>query len=385
MADTLFQWPGGKSGQYKRIKKMMPHHECFVEAFGGSGAVMLNKPKAEVNVYNDLDSDLTHFFLVYREAGERLCEWLEGVPYSSEVYHDFAEAFYGWDDPESEHEPPAEPLTDNLVFPENINHGHIQRAGIFFTLRYMQFGAKYHGKSGFGRSKVQNGAATFSNAKERLKEFIGVWDDVTIENVSFEKLEESYDSEDTFYYFDPPYIGTENYYRESDFDHVEFVEFLQGLEGKWIVSYDTIPDELEGVHVTQEESTNFIDSGVKGEGKSTVESLICNYDPDSVQGWSASGQTNYTSGEWQTGNASAMSESELNDGDVESEDTSTDNPQTTDNEKRVLFRGIEENGDGEETETSTEQEDDESGSGLVEKLQTDDSEEDSGGFLEDAI
>lgn len=275
-ANVMFQYPGGKSHLASDIVSFMPHHECYVEGFGGSGALLLNKPKAEVNVYNDLDSDLVHFFTVFREAAHRLIKFLERVPYSSEVYEDFARAFY-----EDEFEDP--PLTDNLASPSDVTDSHIKRAGVFFTLRYMQFGAKYHGKSGFGRSKVLNQAKTFARAKERLDEFVGFWDDVTIENVSYEKLIGSYDSEETLFYFDPPYIGTEEYYRESDFDHQKFCKDLEQIEGYWIVSYDKIPEELEKYNRVSQDSTNFIDSGVKGESKETEEIFVFNYDPDDVQ------------------------------------------------------------------------------------------------------
>lgn len=268
----------------------MPDHECFVEGFGGSGVITLNKEPATVDVYNDLDSELVNFFIVFREANERLVDWIEKVPYSYETYEDFVDAFYGKANEDPEGNMPGEALTDNIITGDDIAPKHIKRAGIFFTLRYMQFGAKYQGRSGFGRSKVQNGAETFKNATERLKEFAGAWDHVTIENVSYEKLIDTYDGEDTLFYFDPPYIGTEGYYRESNFNHRKFCNHLEQIDGYWIVSYDEIPKKLEKYHITVEESTNFIDSGMKGEGKDTIETVITNFDPDDVRKFTTTGQ-----------------------------------------------------------------------------------------------
>ena len=290
MPETLFQYPGGKSGQFKRIQSMMPDHKCFVEGFGGSGTITLNKDPAGVDVYNDLDSELVHFFIVYREAPERLCEWLERVPYSYSTYEDFVDAFYGEAGEERNGELPGNVLTNNLTTSDDIAQNHIKRAGVFFTLRYMQFGAKYQGRSGFGRSKVQNGAETFTNAKERLADFAGCWDHVTVENVSYEKLIDTYDGDDTLFYFDPPYIGTEGYYRESDFSHQKFCKDLERIEGYWMVSYDEIPELLSKYHISVEESTNFIDSGMKGEGKDTIETIVTNYEPDSVRKFTSAGQ-----------------------------------------------------------------------------------------------
>lgn len=295
MPQTLFQYPGGKSGEFKRIESLIPDHECFVEGFGGSGVITLNKEPAEVDVYNDLDSELVHFFIVYREAPERLIDWLQRVPYSYDVYEDFVDAFYGKANEERDGRLPGEPLTNNLVTSDDIQEEHIIRAGVFFSLRYMQFGAKYQGRSGFGRSKVQNGAKTFKNAKDRLEEFIGCWDHVTIENVSYEKLIDTYDSEDTLFYFDPPYIGTEGYYRESGFSHSKFCDNLERIEGYWMVSYDQIPKQLEKYYISVEDATNFIDSGMKGEGKDTIETIVMNYNPDEVRKFTSSGQVGFES------------------------------------------------------------------------------------------
>lgn len=297
MVDTLMQWPGGKSRQYGRIKSLMPDHTCFVEAFGGSGVVTLNKEPSEVDVYNDLDQELVHFFIVYREAPERLANWLNKVPYSSEQYEDFIDEFYGKanEDPPEDHLP-GEVITDNLVTGNDISYNHVRRAGIFFALRYMQFGAKYSGRAGFGRSKVQNGAETFTNAKERLYEFGGCWNHVSIECCDYAELIDLYDGEDTLFYFDPPYIGTETYYLASKdgFDHSRFIDNLEEIEGYWIVSYDEIPERLEKYNFTVEESTNFIDSGITGEGKSTIETIVTNFDPDNVKKFYSSGQSSLT-------------------------------------------------------------------------------------------
>ena len=299
MAVTLIQFPGGKSGQFKRIQSLMPDHECFVEGFGGSGVVTLNKEPAEVDVYNDLDEELVHFFIVFREATDRLCNWLDDVPYSCSQYEDFVNEFYGKaNEAPPEDNLPGQTLTDNLVTGDDISYNNVRRAGIFFFLRYSQFGAKYHGRAGFGRSKVQNGAQTYANARERLRDFSGSWDHVTIECGSYEELIEVYDGEKTLYYFDPPYLGTEGYYRKSDFSHETFIEHLKEIDGYVIVSYDDLPEELERMvaeedrwNKTVEESTNFIDSGIRGSGTDTIETVVTNFDPRDEAGYHSQNQS----------------------------------------------------------------------------------------------
>jgi DNA adenine methylase len=267
----MFNYPGGKSHLSHTIVEMMPHHECYAEVFGGSAAVLLNKPESEVEIYNDKDGDLVHFFEVFRESHEELIEWLGKVPYSYEIYEDWARKYYqgGW-----------------------RHKDDIKRAGIFFYLRYSQFGSKYSTKSGFARSKVQNQAGTYFNKVENLNNFTDRFNTVTIECLDWRDVVEKYDGEDTFFYFDPPYIDTEDYYTPGGFDHEEFSETLKNIEGKFILSYDKLPETLKDYgHVVTEDSLNYIDSGVKGETKETEEIFLMNYKPEEVRNFVSQSQS----------------------------------------------------------------------------------------------
>nr|WP_284010312.1 DNA adenine methylase [Halomicroarcula sp. YJ-61-S] len=84
MGDAVFPFPGGKSRLASWILQEVPEHECFVEVFGGAAGVLVNKDteRSTVEVYNDLDEDLVHFFEVLREQPDELVEWLSAVPYS---------------------------------------------------------------------------------------------------------------------------------------------------------------------------------------------------------------------------------------------------------------------------------------------------------------
>jgi DNA adenine methylase len=62
----------------------------------------------------------------------------------------------------------------------------------------------------------------------------------TVENLDFEALLKKYDSPSTYFYMDPPYWKTENYYSNHDFDrkdHERLANVLKELEGKFSLSY----------------------------------------------------------------------------------------------------------------------------------------------------
>lgn len=288
MPDALFQYPGGKGRHAKRILKNIPDHDCYVEGMCGSGDLLLNKPESKVEILNDLDQDIMTFFGVYQHSPNRLKEYVEDIPYSREAYLSIVEQFYS-------DEPQGETFDEYPVTEYDVAQKHVIRAGVFYFLRYAQWGAKYHGKSGFGASKVQDQAGTWTNAIENLTDFTDRLQGVTIESKSYDEVSEIYDGENTFHYFDPPYIGTEQYYRESDFDHQEFVKFLHGLDGYWMVSYDKLPHGLDEFHVSVEDATAFIDSGYKGEGSDMEEYLVTNYKPADVPRFVSGSQTSLMS------------------------------------------------------------------------------------------
>ena len=61
-----------------------------------------------------------------------------------------------------------------------------------------------------------------------------------VENMDFAEVIEKYDSPNTYFYVDPPYWKTENYYSNHDFDrqdHERLSKYLISMEGKFSLSY----------------------------------------------------------------------------------------------------------------------------------------------------
>ncbi|CAM4398492.1 hypothetical protein PAPH110629_10945 [Paenibacillus phoenicis] len=81
-----------------------------------------------------------------------------------------------------------------------------------------------------------------SNVKQKFKvaheRLIGVY----IENRSFEEVLARYDSADTFFYCDPPYLGLSGYlYKFDESDHRKLRELLGGIKGKFLLSINDHP------------------------------------------------------------------------------------------------------------------------------------------------
>jgi len=59
-------------------------------------------------------------------------------------------------------------------------------------------------------------------------------------NLDYKDVIEKYDSESTFFYIDPPYMGKERYYINHSFtkeSHKELANILNGVKGKFLLSY----------------------------------------------------------------------------------------------------------------------------------------------------
>lgn len=61
-----------------------------------------------------------------------------------------------------------------------------------------------------------------------------------IHNFDYQDIIDTYDSESTFFYLDPPYKGKESFYINHDFDdesHIELSKKLNSIKGKFLLSY----------------------------------------------------------------------------------------------------------------------------------------------------
>jgi len=121
---------------------------------------------------------------------------------------------------------------------------HIDRAINFASVRTMSFsgtGTAY----GYWKQGTTPGWNAFLRRVTKLRNrFIKV----QIECLDFEKILEKYDSENTFFYLDPPYVDAEHYYKNGFRieAHKRLAAALKKIKGKFLLSYYPHPvlDEL---------------------------------------------------------------------------------------------------------------------------------------------
>ncbi len=215
----LLRYHGGKWRMAKKIIDEFPPHVTYVEPFGGAGSVLLQKTRSPVEIYNDIDGDIVNVFRVVRDNGDKLKELLEFTPYSREEWR--------------------------LAYEES--NDPIERARRTIVRAAMSFGSAgaTKGSSGFrGKDKGTHYAKTWPNYVSSLLKFKERLAGVVIENLPALKIIEQYDSEDTLFYLDPPYLldtrvlnGCKYYrYEMSDSQHIEILEVVRNIKGMAIIS-----------------------------------------------------------------------------------------------------------------------------------------------------
>lgn len=81
---TAFPWYGGKSSHLAWLLPLLPRCRHFVDVFGGSGSVILNREPSGIDTYNDVDNNVVNFFRVLRKDPEELIRQLILTPHSRE-------------------------------------------------------------------------------------------------------------------------------------------------------------------------------------------------------------------------------------------------------------------------------------------------------------
>jgi len=214
------KWHGGKFYLWRWIIDQFPPHHTYVEPFGGAASVLLNKKPAPVEVYNDLDQRITRLFRVIRDHGDELQRRLTLSPYS-----------------EAEFEQADDPAEDE-----------IEQARRDFVRWRLSIGGR---GTGFSETlhRVRRGMADvvsgyLSAIDENLPKIVERLRTVQILSRPAIEVIEKWDSPETLFYCDPPYVHetrhetSQNVYGvelTSD-DHRALADALKAVKGKVILS-----------------------------------------------------------------------------------------------------------------------------------------------------
>jgi DNA adenine methylase len=256
-------WYGGKARLASRIAALLPHHDTYVEAFGGAAAVLFAKSRATLEVYNDIDSGLVTFFRALRDQPDELARALRLTPYSREEFNYCRDQW-------------------------QATGQDIERARRWYVRMRQAFGCSASVSWGYERDgSLSKGtrARSFAATVDELERFAERFRGVQIEHLDWRKALALYDSENTCFYLDPPYhpqtrarISRRNGYRHelTVSDHEELLATVMNASGSVLLSGYTHPSYqvLEDAGFERLEFTHHVTASLAQSGRRKVREVI---------------------------------------------------------------------------------------------------------------
>lgn len=214
---------------------LFPDHHTYVEPFGGGASVLLQKRRAAVEVYNDLDGEIVNVFRVMRDHPAELIRAIELTPYAREEFE------------------------QSMLQSEDA----IEQARRTIVRSFMCYGTSMTrtkrdgGLMRAGFRSLKRDAVSAGTDWSRLPESFRILADrirgVLIENRDALDVIQANDSPETLHYVDPPYVhstrsdvyGSHRFgYRHelSDAEHCRLAKVLNAVKGAVVIS--GYPSEL---------------------------------------------------------------------------------------------------------------------------------------------
>lgn len=220
--NAILKYPGSKWSLARWIINFFPEHHSYLEPFFGSGAVLFNKPRSNIETVNDLDGNVVNLFEWIKRDPERLAHEIYYTPYAREIYD---EAF------------------------STIPEDSFQRAVNFYIRLNMGHGFRTNGEKVGWKNDVQGRERAYAaqdwchypekiiKAAERLR-------GVQIENKPAVESIRMFNHPNVLVYLDPPYVlgtrhGKQYRYEMYDEGHEELLDVVLKHKGKILISgYD---------------------------------------------------------------------------------------------------------------------------------------------------
>ena len=213
---TPITYYGGKQNMLDIILPKIPKHKIYVEPFFGGGAVFFAKQPSYLEVINDKNDRLITFYEEMKDNFNVLNDMIKNTLHSESMYMKAKDIYNG-----------------------RIEASRLELAWSVWVITNMSFSGSMHG--GWKWCNGSSGSHTgrfihrktndFNSLKNRLA-------GVQISKRDALKVILDRDTEDTFFYLDPPYPGCVqgHYYGYSMKEFYELLELLQSIKGKFMLS-----------------------------------------------------------------------------------------------------------------------------------------------------
>jgi len=178
-----FRYAGSKAKALPYILPHIPYRNSYIEVFGGTGCVLLNREPSNVEVFNDRNSGITCFYRCLRDKDklEKLKELVDLTPWGREDYYFSKEHWQNQND-------------------------ELMRAYMWYVSVQFSFG-------GVGRTFGRPIEKKSAHPRDKFSDWLQVHDrisrgNVLIENLDWRQAIQDFDNKDAVFYCDPAYMET---------------------------------------------------------------------------------------------------------------------------------------------------------------------------------
>lgn len=215
-------WFGGKGNMIAKLLPLVPIHKTYVEPFAGAASLLFAKEPSPVEIINDLDSGIVSLFRILRDPERfvRFHNYAALTPFSREEY-----------------------VVCKDTWKECADE--IERAYRWYVVARMSFSGLFGSSWGYSITTSARGMASscsrWMGVLELLPQICDRLMRVQIEHADFRNIISRYDTPQTFFYCDPPYIletrKSGGYAHEMTLqDHRNLVDLLLTVRGKVMLS-----------------------------------------------------------------------------------------------------------------------------------------------------
>jgi DNA adenine methylase len=251
----IINYAGSKSYLVKTIEQLLPYDKKynFLDVFGGSAVVILNKKPHEYDIYNDINKNIVNLMKQlrghFKEFKERAKYLLACKETYDEVYQLHKNNYEGLNE------------IDWAIY-----FAYYASTSLVVASATNEYGFHYAAGNHWGRFYER-----IDLLYERLRR-------ITILCEDYRVLLTKYNKPNFLVYLDPPYIDNEyGSYSQEDIDHKELADILRNARFKWLMSHwehERIRELYKGYNYYEVDYLTF----VQAHRNRYKEWLISNYD-----------------------------------------------------------------------------------------------------------
>ena len=215
----FFCYHGGKQYMATKLVDLIPDHKIYCEPFCGAASLLFAKPIKLISNqdnYIEIVNDRLNLLVIFYEQAKTNTEALFNL-IDSRLYSEYWHSI------------------GKKIIKNQSDYSLLEIAWATFYLLNVSFGGGMNKGFGYGKkayaNRLEHKLLEFKTKCERLKS-------VTIHNKDALEIIKYYDSPQTFFYVDPPYINTDqgHYKGYSVKDYINLIDVLKNCKGKILLS-----------------------------------------------------------------------------------------------------------------------------------------------------